>query len=273
VAQLCFNTFNHSAWHGIDPDLPGQITAAAAAGFPLIGLDVFSVDAWLAGGGTLAELAGLVDAAGLRCYEITSLNVADRASTTAAAEHVAELAAVLRPEWVLTNLAVPLDAEACATFDAVCGILGPAGCRPAVEYLPFTPACSIATARVLTDHVGWDRAKLLLDTWHHFRGPDTWAELEAVPLDLVAYVQFDDARPMVGDDLVEETVNRRAFPGEGEFDLDRYCTTMRAKGFDGVVSVEVLIAEWRTAGDLGEFVRRAHDTSARFWPPGQPARA
>ncbi len=46
-----------------------------------------------------------------------------------------------------------------------------------------------------------------------------------------------------------ETIGRRAFPGEGEFDLDGYCTRMRAKGFDGVVSVEILNDEWRQ-GDI-----------------------
>ena len=42
---------------------------------------------------------------------------------------------------------------------------------------------------------------------------------------------------------------------------------MRAKGFDGVVSVEVLETEYRARGDHAAFARRVFDTSARFWPP------
>jgi sugar phosphate isomerase/epimerase len=61
-----------------------------------------------------------------------------------------------------------------------------------------------------------------------------------------------------------ETIGRRTFPGEGEFDLDGYCDRMKAKGFDGVVSVEILSDEWR-ARDLGEFVRRVYTSSARYW--------
>jgi sugar phosphate isomerase/epimerase len=270
VAELCFNTFNRSAWHGIDPDLPAQIEAAAEAGFRLFGPDVWSIDAWTASGRRLDHLAALVSEAGLRCYELSGLNVTDRATTLADAEHVAELAAILRPEWILTNLGTALDAEACATFDEACVILAAAGCRPAVEYLPFTPANSIATAQVLVDHVGRDRAKILFDTWHHFRGPDTWADLEAAPLELVAYVQFDDALPMIGDDLVEETIMRRAFPGEGEFDLHRYCDVMRDKGFDGVVSIEILEAGWRARDDHREFARLAYESTARFWPQPEP---
>ena len=56
----------------------------------------------------------------------------------------------------------------------------------------------------------------------------------------------------------------RTFPGEGTFDLDKFCATMRAKGFDGAVSVEILDAEWR-ARDPFEFARRAYTTSARYW--------
>jgi sugar phosphate isomerase/epimerase len=149
----------------------------------------------------------------------------------------------------------------------VCDVLADVGARPAIEYLPFTPANSIATARRLVDHVGTDRARILFDTWHHFRGPDHDADLEAAPVELIAYVQFDDAQPMISDDLVAETVDRRAFPGEGEFDLTGYCSRIRAKGWDGVVSVEILDAAWRngSAGTLEDYARRAFESSARYW--------
>ena len=45
MAELCFNTFNLSAWHGVEPRLIEQIDAAADAGFRLFGPDVFSLDA------------------------------------------------------------------------------------------------------------------------------------------------------------------------------------------------------------------------------------
>ncbi|HEY2301188.1 MAG TPA: sugar phosphate isomerase/epimerase family protein [Acidimicrobiales bacterium] len=264
MAELCFNTFNRSAWFGVDPDLPAQLAAAAQAGFRWWGPDVFSLDAWIASGRAVLELVELQNTHNLACWELTALNITDEAETLDQAHHLAELAAVLRPKWVLTNVGAPIDDGLCHTFSLACDVLAEAGARPALEYLPFTPANSIATARVLIDHVGPDRAGILFDTWHHFRGPDTDAELEAAPLDLVAYVQFDDALPAVSDDLMAETVGRRAFPGEGEFDLEGYCSRMRAKGFDGVVSVEILNDDWRQR-DVGEFARRAYTSSARYW--------
>jgi sugar phosphate isomerase/epimerase len=262
--ELCFNTFNNSAWFGIDADLPGQIDAASNAGFRLIGPDSFSLDQWTAGGRYVRELSSRMQDRGLRCFEIAALNLTDRTATLADVDGIARHCAALSPEWVLTNVGAPIDGELCSLFDEVCRRLADVGARPAIEYLPFTPANSIATSQVLVDHVGRDRAKILFDTWHHFRGPDTFTELEAAPLDLVAYVQFDDAKPVAGDDLVEETINRRTFPGEGEFDLDGYCRRMRDKGFDGVVSVEILDPAWR-GGDLATFARRAYESSARYW--------
>jgi sugar phosphate isomerase/epimerase len=265
MVEFCFNTFNRSAWHGIEPDLPGQVDAAAAAGFPLFGPDVFSLDALAASGGQVEDLAARLDDRGLRCFEISGIEIADEDTTMEHARHLVDLCAVLHPEWILTNVVTDIDDDLCDRFDRVCTMLADVGCRPAIEYLPFTPARSIATTKVLIDRVGVDRAKILFDTWHHFRGPDTWAELDAAPLELVAYVQFDDAYPVESDDLVQETVNNRAFPGEGEFELDRYCQSMRDKGFDGVVSVEILNDKLRADPDLVAFARRAYTTSARYW--------
>jgi sugar phosphate isomerase/epimerase len=267
MARLCFNTFNRSAYFGVEPDLPAQIDAAAAAGFRLFGPDTFSLDAWMQSGRAVEELAHRLDDAGLQCWEIAALDVARRDQTLAAARRVAALAAVLRPQWILTNIGAPIDRDLCDTLALVCDILATVDARPAIEYLPFTPANSIATAKVLIDHVGTDRARILFDTWHHFRGPDDDAALDAAPAELIAYVQFDDARPMVSDDLVAETIHRRTFPGEGEFDLTGYCDRIRAKGWDGVVSVEILDSTWRdgSAGSLDEYARRAYESSARFW--------
>lgn len=265
MAELCFNTFNRSAWFGVDPDLPAQIDAAAAAGFRLFGPDSFSLAAWTEAGGSVGDLRRMLEDRGMRCWEVAALNLRDAAATLDDARRVADLVDALGASWVLTNVGAPIDERLCETFASVCDVLAAAGARPAIEYLPFTPANSIATAQRLVDHVGRDRAGILFDTWHHFRGPDTDADLASVPLDLVAYVQFDDAPAMEGDDLVEETLQRRTFPGAGELDLDGYCSIMRAKGFDGVVSVEVLNGEWRN-GDLYEFARRAYESSARYWP-------
>jgi sugar phosphate isomerase/epimerase len=65
-------------------------------------------------------------------------------------------------------------------------------------------------------------------------------------------------------DRIDEALNRRAMPGTGVLELDRFTSTLRQRGWDGVVSVQVLSAEWRRH-PLPDFARVAHDSAARFW--------
>ena len=108
-------------------------------------------------------------------------------------------------------------------------------------------------------------AGILVDTWHFFFSDDSWEDLTALPLDEIAYVQFDDHPALESDDLLSEALARRAMPGEGRFELERFCGLMRDKGFDGVVSCEILSDETRKL-DLDEFARRVYSSSQRFWP-------
>src|SRR5205085_6638581 len=132
MTELCFNTFNRSAYFGVDPDLPAQIDAAGAAGFRLFGPDTFSLDAWTGGGRALSDLAHMLDARGMQCWELAALNLTDRDETLTAARHVAEMAAVLRPQWILTNVGAPIDRDLCDTFAMVCDVLATVGARPAI---------------------------------------------------------------------------------------------------------------------------------------------
>jgi hypothetical protein len=53
-------------------------------------------------------------------------------------------------------------------------------------------------------------------------------------------------------------------PGEGILELDCFATTLLNRGWDGLVSAEVLSAELRTLS-VDELARRLHDTTARYW--------
>ena len=265
MVQLCFNGFNGSRYLGAGTDLPTQIEAAAAAGFSYFGPDLYSIDAWMKDGRSLTELADHLAANRIRCWELAAgLALGDRADSIAAARHARKIAAILRPAWVQIYAGAPLDENTPAVLAEICDVLAPTGARVAIEYMPFSPLASVADTHRLVEQVGFDRAGLLIDTWHHFRGPDSDADLEALPLEAIAYIQFDDALPAISDDLQAETVNRRTFPGEGEFDLGGFCARIERKGFDGVVSVEIINEEWR-ARDIFEFAKRAFVSTTACW--------
>ena len=269
MTELSFNTMNHSAYLGLDARLPEQVRAAAAAGYELFGPDLFSILQMEEQGTTVDELAELIGSAGMRCFEIAALAIyEDRETTMQGARELARVARVLRPEWVMANgfadLSLP---DIPVLLDECASLLADTGAGLGFEFLPFTPMASLAATFEYVDgaRAAGARAAVIVDTWHVFRGPDGLDGLEQLKLDDVAYVQFDDALPMAGDDLMEETLHRRVMPGQGEFPLTEFCARMRTRGYDGPVSVEILSSDWR-ARPLPQFVTATYEATRRFWP-------
>jgi sugar phosphate isomerase/epimerase len=66
------------------------------------------------------------------------------------------------------------------------------------------------------------------------------------------------------DDLIDETVNHRRLPGEGEFDISGYVEVCREIGYGGPWGVEVLSEELRSLPIEEEFQRAYETTAAQF---------
>ncbi|HEY6531712.1 MAG TPA: sugar phosphate isomerase/epimerase [Acidimicrobiales bacterium] len=245
---------------GLTPDSrwpigPDALMAATAdAGFEELGLYPNWVD---------DTTADALRDHGLRCDEMVALLVTDNAATTLAhAERLATAAARVEARWVLTAFTVGLTTETAALVERSAAILADAGTAMAVEFSPLGPVDSITAGLEVVAAAGHG-AGLLVDTWHVGMGPSTWDDLARLPLEQIAYVQFDDASEPVSDDLMHETMHRRALPGEGILDLERFATTLLDRGWEGLVSLEVL-----TSGvdlPVPEQVRRIHDSALPYW--------
>jgi sugar phosphate isomerase/epimerase len=265
MAELCFNLFNESGFFGHLPDIEGQVRAAKAAGFGAVGLDVFSLARYQQAGRSIEALAKYIADQGVRCPELAALMISeDPAELDAQLELFEPAVRALRPQWVVVNSDVEPNPRTAAEFRRAALRLGELGARLTVEFLAMMRVNSIASALELIDRAAVDDAGVLLDTWHFFLGPDDWDDLARLPLDRLAYVQFDDHPSLESSDLREETLDRRVFPGEGTFELERFCRELRSRGFDGLVSIEILSKAWR-GGDIGAFTRRAFETTARYW--------
>lgn len=211
-----------------------------------------------------AEAREAYDIADLRCHEIMALVVTESADRTVAyAARLAEAAETMRAPWITTVFQAPLTDETAGAITRSAAMFAEVGSAMAVEFNPLGPIPSIVAGLHVIDLAG-SGAGLLIDTWHFSLGPSTWEDLEAVPADKIAYIQFNDVLEPLSDDLMTETMDRRALPGDGTVDLDRFATTIRTNGFTGYVSVEVLSTDLRTL-PLPEFLRRAVDATDPYW--------
>ena len=242
---------------GLTPDarweigVPELVDAAGAAGFSALGLAASRAD---------AEAAAAYAAAGVRCHELLALVVGeDGASTVRYAERLAERAALVDAEWVLTTFAVGLTPDTEKVIERCAAMFVEAGAAMAVEFSPLGAVRGIADGLDVVRAAGAGRARLMIDAWHFSLGDSTWEDLERVPLDHIAYIQFTDALPPVSDDGMRETMDRR-----GTLPLERFASTLLGRGWEGLVSVEVLSEELRTI-PVDDFARRAYEATARYW--------
>ena len=265
MVTLCLNGFNGSPYYGAPTDVPAWIDAAARAGFPLFGPDRWSLEAYIASGGTLEKLARLMRDAQVGCGFIGAAAVLGMSDDLTREMEIALLAAqALGARFIQINANAPDWQGQLAAMEEAAAVVRGSCVRIAVEFLPTMTLGALNETVELVRHAGPENAGAQIDIWHHARGPSTWADLENVDLDAVAYVEFNDAPPMLNDDLLHELMERRTFPGEGEFETQRFADAFRKRGYDGIVSVEVLNGDWRTR-DLRDYAARAYQTSAPFW--------
>jgi sugar phosphate isomerase/epimerase len=232
------------------------LDAASAAGFRSVGLSASRA----------AAAADALSARGMHCHEVLSLSVRrDEEATEAQARAAAEAAAAVGADFVLAMFNTSRRPESLALAARCAAILNEAGARLAVEFGPGGPVGSIADALEVVEAVGGiGRAGVMIDTWHFSHGPSTFEDLATIPLDHIAYVQFDDAPEWESQDTMHETMDRRRWPGEGSLDLDRFATTLLERGWAGIVSAEVLNADY-VALPIDEYCRRAWESTSRYW--------
>jgi sugar phosphate isomerase/epimerase len=242
-----------SRWDISTEDL---VEAARQAGFSALGITADRVD---------ARAVTAFRAAGLRCHEVLALVLEDDEDVMLRwAGQLAEAAAMIEAPWVLTVFRCGLTDTTARVIAECAARFAQAGAAMAVEFSPLGPVMSIEAGLEIVQVAGVQRAGLLIDSWHFSFGDSTWDDLARVPLDQIAYVQFDDAPALVSEDLMEETMERRLMPGDGILELDRFASTLLGRGWEGLVSVEVLNRELRSL-PVPEFARLAHDAAARFW--------
>lgn len=234
-------------------DVLDVIAATAGAGFDALGLDLASVEAH----GSVPEVAVALGDAGLRCTDVLVLVPGADEHLAATARRLGRVAEACGAPSCIAAVAAPVPwAELVASLEECGAVLADHGCRLAIEFTPYSGLTTLQGARDLCDALGWERSGVVLDALHFFRSGAPWEDLARLRGSDIAVVQWDDAPATAQHALADESRNHRLAPGEGELPLRELAAAIRATGYDGTFSAEILSASLRST-DPATAARRA----------------
>jgi sugar phosphate isomerase/epimerase len=124
-------------------------------------------------------------------------------------------------------------------------IAQPRGVRLALEPVSFTQMGTIDRAMEVLDVAARDNAGLCLDTFHLWTGGTSWDRVAGLDPSLIHAAHISDVLPRQGDEWAD--ADRDVLPGDGILPLKDGIDAIKATGFDGLWSVEMLGAyhwEW-----------------------------
>lgn len=133
------------------------------------------------------------------------------------------------------------------------------------EFMPFdVNVNTLETAITLVQDAGAANGGLAIDTWHMAKLAIAPDDLRRVPPQFLSWVELSDGQIENMEDPIDEVVNHRRLPGEGEFDIPAYVEVCRELGYQGPWGVEVLSEELRSLPIEEEFQRAYETTAAQF---------
>jgi sugar phosphate isomerase/epimerase len=130
------------------------------------------------------------------------------------------------------------------------------------EFMPFdVNVNTVDAARTIVEGAAAPNGGVAIDTWHMSKlgiAPD---ELKRIPLEYLTWIELSDGQIASHEDPIDETINHRRLPGEGEFDIRAYVRACEEHGYAGPWGVEVLSEELRN-NPIDVIFRRTYDTTA-----------
>jgi sugar phosphate isomerase/epimerase len=139
------------------------------------------------------------------------------------------------------------------------------------EFMPFDPNVrDLETALAIVEGANAPNGGLAIDTWHLSKLGIQADEVRRVPAQHLGWVELSDGRWENMPDPVDEVVNHRELPGEGEFPIREYVAALRDAGYAGPWGVEVLSEKLRNL-PIETIFDRAYETSrAQLGPRRAP---
>jgi sugar phosphate isomerase/epimerase len=131
-----------------------------------------------------------------------------------------------------------------------------------LEFFPVDPNVqSIHEALEATSET--DNGGLYLDLWHNIKLDVDFDNIASLSGDDIVAVEFNDGYIETELSFLEETINLRKVPGEGEFPISDWVSAVREGGFDGPWGLEILSEEFRRL-EMVDAYPLAYNAGARY---------
>lgn len=233
-----------------------DIMIAAEAGYDAVELHTDKLDRYLAAGFTGNDIKKMLDRYTMKvsCIDIIGdVETQDPqkfADVLQKAELLSKTADEMGCDTIQLNAFCELETRSekenitltAANIQKICAIGKKYGVRFQYEGAAWTPIHSIQQCTALVDEVAMDNFGLVIDFWHFWasRG-GTPEEVSQLNKDIIYGVHIADGfRLAEGEDWVDETLLRGALPGDGEIPCDVWVDAVKATGFNGFYSGEIL---------------------------------
>ena len=248
-----------------------KIRIAGEVGYGAIELWHDDLDAYIADGGTLADVKSALADQGLAVP--TTIYLAGWFDAPPEAYPVV-LEECKRRMGQATELGAPYviasppagEADywlGAVRYRELLEIGAPMGVKPSVEFLGFVDQfTTIEDALDLMERSAHPDATTILDPFHVFRGGGDMESILKLKPGQVAISHFNDTPDTPPRE--EQHDHNRVMPGEGHLDLERYCNLLREIGYDGWLSLE-LFNEKHWAEDPAEVARLGLEKLRQWW--------
>ena len=130
--------------------------------------------------------------------------------------------------------------QAAEGFAALCDRAAAHGLLVGIEWLPYTNIATATDAREIVTAADRPNGGYCVDIWHHVRGANDLAMIEALEPERVFAVQMNDG-PLTPDldDYKPDCLANRVPPGDGEFDCVGFVRFLAEMEIDAPISLEV----------------------------------
>ena len=265
---LCSGTVRHAS-------LVDKLRAALDAGFAGLSLYLADFDRAAETGLLGAAVARVIADHGIAIAELdglTSWLPGPRPRSTRTVREFVDAASLVGArslnavEAAGTQVGVDVPIEAAAeAFAHVCDEARSSGLLVTLEYYPWSGIADSRTALQIVQCADRPNGGVLLDTWHHLRGPDG-GRLDLGDLAPQVFgVQVSDAQLVAEPDVAAESLHRRVAPGEGTASSGAMLVALRRHGCVAPFGVEIYADEY-DALPADEAARRAAVALRRVVP-------